>query len=124
MSDDSEVWEPELLESQLYGHDPENELPDHPLARTQQTRGPRRLPVMWSRVISIAEDGDEDIDIYSIVEDIQILASQSREPPPRRGADWAPLFLPTTYAREHTDMTLEHYRLGERRLKTLGIEVS
>jgi hypothetical protein len=35
MSEDSEVWEPELLESQLHGHDPENELPDHPLARTQ-----------------------------------------------------------------------------------------
>ena len=34
------------------------------------------------------------------------------------------MFLPTTYAREHTDMTLEHYKLGERRLKTLGIEVS
>jgi hypothetical protein len=79
---------------------------------------------MWSRVISIADDEDGDIGVYSIVEDIQILASQPREPLPRRGAEWAPLFLPTTYAREHTDMTLEHYRLGERRLKTLGIEVS
>ena len=88
------------------------------------TRGPKKLPVMWSRVISITEDADEDIGVYSIVEDIEILANQLRVPPPRRGADWAPLFLPTTFAREHIDMTLEHYRLGERRLKTLGIEVS
>jgi hypothetical protein len=79
---------------------------------------------MWTRVISIADDEDMDIDVYSIVEDIEILESQQREPPPRRGADWAPLFLPTSYSREHTDMTLEHYKLGERRLKTLGIEVS
>jgi hypothetical protein len=79
---------------------------------------------MWTRVISITKDADEDIGTYSIVEDIQILESQSREPPPRRGVEWAPLFLPTTYAREHIDMTIELYRLGERRLKTLGIEVS
>jgi hypothetical protein len=78
MSDDSEVWEPELLESQLHGHDPENEMPDHPLANTQKTRGPKRLPVMWSRVISITDDADEDIGIYSIVEDIEILLSQNR----------------------------------------------
>ena len=82
------------------------------------------MPVMWTRVISITDDTDEDVGVYSIVEDIEILESQLREPPPRRGADWAPLFLPTTYAREHTDMTLEHYMLGERRLRTLGIEVS
>jgi hypothetical protein len=79
---------------------------------------------MLTRVISITDDTNEDIGIYSIVKDIEILESQAREPPPRRGADWAPLFLPTTYAREHTDMTLDHYMLGERRLKTLGIEVS
>jgi hypothetical protein len=60
MSEDSGVWEPELLESQLHGHDPENELPDHPLATTQRARGPKWLPVMWSRVISIADDGDSN----------------------------------------------------------------
>ena len=32
--------------------------------------------------------------------------------------------MPTAYAKEHNDMTLEHYKLGERRMKTLGIEVS
>ena len=124
MDDDSEVWEPELLESQLHGHDPENELPDHPLATTQLARGPKRLPVMWSRVISITQDEDEDVGVHSIVEDIQIIASLPRQPPGRRDGEWAPLFLPTTFARGHNDMTLEHYKLGERRLKTLGIEVS
>jgi hypothetical protein len=33
---------------------------------------------MWSRVISITDDADEDIGIYSIVKDIEILASQHR----------------------------------------------
>jgi hypothetical protein len=31
---------------------------------------------MWSRVISITDDADEDIGIFSIVKDIEILASQ------------------------------------------------
>ena len=43
---------------------------------------------------------------------------------PRRAVEWAPIFLPTQYAKEHPDITLEHYRLGERRLRTLGEEIS
>ena len=34
------------------------------------------------------------------------------------------MFLPTAYAKEHLDITMDLYRLGEKRLKTLGIEVS
>jgi hypothetical protein len=78
MSDDSEVWEPELLESQLHGHDPENDLPEHPMATTQQVRGRKKLPVMWTRVISITDDADEEVGVYPIEEDIEILASQPR----------------------------------------------
>ena len=34
------------------------------------------------------------------------------------------MFLPTTYAREHEDINLENYMLGEKRLRTLGVEIS
>ena len=47
-----------------------------------------------------------------------------RPPPPRRGGEWAPLFLPTAYAKAHPDISQEQYRLGERRLKSLGEEIS
>jgi hypothetical protein len=33
---------------------------------------------MWTRVISISEDADEDIGVYTIAEDIEILASLPR----------------------------------------------
>jgi hypothetical protein len=37
---------------------------------------------------------------------------------------WEPIFLPTAYAKDHPDISMEQYKLGERRLKNLGVEVS
>ena len=52
------------------------------------------------------------------------MAAIPRPPRPRRAEDWTPLFLPITYAKEHEDINLEDYRIGERRLRTLGEEIS
>ena len=35
-----------------------------------------------------------------------------------------PIFQSTAYAKEHPDLNLEAYRLGEKRLRMLGVEVS
>ena len=79
---------------------------------------------MWSRVISVSEDQDQDIGTYAIKEDYSAMTAMPRPPPPRRAGEWAPIFLPTEYAKAHNDITLEHYQLGERRLRTLGEEIS
>lgn len=71
-------------------------------------------------MISIEEDQDEDIGSYPIEEDYAAMTAMPRPPPPRRAGEWAPIFLPTEYAKAHNDITLEHYQLGEKRLKTLG----
>ena len=70
MSSDSDDWEPELQESQLHGHDPENDLPDISIDTILSARGPRKLPLMWSRVISVSHDTDEQVGVYPIEEDI------------------------------------------------------
>jgi hypothetical protein len=45
--------------------------------------------------------------------------------PQRSSAEpWAALFLPKQYAKEHTGLTLKDYQLDEKRLRTLGVEVS
>jgi hypothetical protein len=75
-------------------------------------------------VISISEDADSDLGSYSIEEDMQVMASIPRPPRARRAEEWAPLFLPTDYAKAHPDISLQDYRLGEKRLKTLGEEIS
>ena len=70
MSSESDDWEPELLESQLHGHDPEIELPDLILDTVQRKRGPKKLPLMWSRVISVSEDSYIELGSYEIELDI------------------------------------------------------
>ena len=123
-SDDSDNWEPELLESQLHGIDPENEVEGFGPPDIISKRGPKKLPIQWSRVISISEDADSDIGVFPIEEDTASMAEIPRPPPPRRAIQWQPLFLPTAYSKAHPDIGLEQYRLGERRLRILGEEIS
>ena len=52
------------------------------------------------------------------------MSALPRPPRARRAEDWNPLFLPTEYAKAHPDIGLESYRLGDKRLKTLGEEIS
>ena len=124
MSEDSDSWEQELLESQLHGIDPENDPVMESADRVPTKRGPKKLPLMWSRVICIPQDSVLDVGSYELETDMAVFQNQPRLLPPRREIEWAPLFLPTTYAREHEDISLETYRLGEKRLRTLGVEVS
>ena len=124
MSSNSSSWEPELLESQLHGIDPENGPLDESAERVPAKRGPKKLPSMWSRVICVGKDIDVDHSCYHIEEDMAVMAAIPRPPRARRAEEWAPLFLPTAYAREHVDISLENYRLGEKRLRTLGVEIS
>lgn len=79
---------------------------------------------MWSRVISVSEDQDADIEVFTLEEDMKVMAALPKPPQARRGGEWQPLFLPTYYSKAHPDICLEQYRLGERRLKTLGEEIT
>ena len=120
MNNDSDSWEPELLESQLHGIDPENDLEEQSAQELKVARGPKKIPIMWSRVISVSEDNDEDIEIHPIEGDMAAMTALPRPPRARRAEEWKPLFLPTFYSKEHPDICLEQYRLGERRLKLWG----
>ena len=62
--------------------------------------------------------------MHPLEEDMAEMSSLPRQPRPRRAEEWAPLFLPTLYAKDHQDINLEDYRLRERRLRTLGEEIS
>ena len=124
MESQESEWEPELLESHLMGHDPEVEEFEIQPPVEKARRGPKKLPLMWSRVISISEDGDEDIGVYNIEFDLLELATKPKPPPPRRGAEWAPIYQPTSYSKSHPDISMDSYAIGEKRLRSFGIEVS
>ena len=124
MEDEESDWEPELLESQLLGHDPEDQGFQIQLPVEPAKRGPKKLPVMWSRVISISEDEDEDIGVFNIEYALLELLDLPRPLPPRREAEWAPIFQPQAYSKEHEDIYMAGYAIGEKRLRILGIVFS
>ena len=124
MESDESEWEPELLESHLVGHDPENEEFEVLPPVQPSKRGPKKLPVMWSRVIAISQDSDADIGVFNIEFDLKALLTLPRPPILRRNVEWAPIFLPTSYSKAHPDISLDSYALGVNRLRYFGTEVS
>ena len=84
MDSDKSEWEPELLESHLVGHDPEGEEFEIQPSVQPKKRGPKPMPVQWSRVISISEDADEDIGGFNIEYELLELSHAARPPPQRR----------------------------------------
>ena len=70
MSSDSDSWVPELLESQLHGHDPENDIEEMSFQQLPAQRGPKRIPIMWSQVVCVSEDVDVEVEIRPIEADM------------------------------------------------------
>ena len=127
MESDESEWEPELLESHLVGHDPENEEFEVLPPVQPSKRGPKKLSVMWSCVIAISQDSDADIGVFNIEFDLKALLTLPRPPILSRNVEWPDLptdELPTSYSKAHPDISLESYALGVNRLRYFGTEVS
>ena len=43
---------------------------------------------MWSRVISVSEDQDADIEVFTLKEDMKVMAALPKPPQARRGGEW------------------------------------
>jgi hypothetical protein len=56
MESESEDWEPELMESELVGHDPDDEHEEIEDIRVMKPRGRKKIPPLWSGLISIRYD--------------------------------------------------------------------
>ena len=73
MESESDHWEPELMESQLLGHDPDDlsfEIED---TRVKKKRGPKKIPPLWSGLISVRHDEEFKYEDRIIQEDIDAL---------------------------------------------------
>ena len=84
MESESDDWEPELLESQLVGHDPDYEFQDIIDVRVKKPRGPKKIPPLWSGLISIRHQEEHKFEGHIIQDDIDALKQIPRQPPPRR----------------------------------------
>ena len=101
----------ELDEDRLWPHDPDGPswAPILEEAPVPKKRGRKKIPELWTRVISISHDQPEDLATYVVAEDLETKDERLIYPRNRRNNrdDWKPLFQPKTYAREHTDMNLD-----------------
>ena len=84
----------------------------------------RRLPELWTRVISISSDNLTDLKVYSIASDL--LLEQGYEKVRKRKGDpeWEIHFSPKLYLDQHPNLDLERSRLTVDRLKKYGEQVS
>ena len=74
--------------------------------------------------MSLDVDDPLKMDIHQIVADILVAQGIPRVPTARRNKEWKPIFCPRGFLKDHTDITLEHYALGEKRLRNFAIEVT
>ena len=75
------VEDDELAEDRLWPHDPDGAswAPTETVATKK--RGRRKIPEMWTRVISIVHDDPTDVDVFEIEKDKETL--DQRLPYPR-----------------------------------------
>ena len=48
-----------------------NDIVEEAIIETKSLRGRKKIPLQWTRVISLSYDSDEELGVYSIEEDTQ-----------------------------------------------------
>jgi hypothetical protein len=81
-----------------------------------KTRGRPRIPWRWTRVINVDTMTGEQARIWPTATDILVAEGLPAVPPRRREPEWQPIFWPKAFEKEHHDLTLENYRIGEKRM--------
>ena len=93
-------------------------------SETNIKRGRKKLPDLWTRVVSMSCDNLTNIKGYSIATDL--LVNEGIEPPKKRknAKEWHPVFMPKMFASEMESMDLEAYALSSNNLKKYSEIVS
>ena len=100
---------------------------EHAATNTQdlaETKTSRRLPELWTRVISINVDDLERVRTYPIATDLLVADGIELGQRDAGQQPWAPLFSPRGFAEQYPDATLDQYRFTPERLRQYGVQVS
>ena len=81
----------------------------------------RRLPNMWTRVISLSHDNIDDLKVYAVHQDLAVAEAMVRAPPRRQKPGYGePTFWPDDYLDGRTVDSLDRYTLSEAQQKKYG----
>ena len=74
-------------------------------------RGPKKIPELWTRVISMSYDRLDLLKSYSVASEL-LLAAGFPEPEKKWARKYKLLFNPKEFVREFKDITLDGFRLS------------
>ena len=83
-------------------------------------RGAKKLPDMWSRVISIGTDNLEDLKVFPLATDLLLKEGYQKGRKRKGEPDWECHFSPKQYLEMHPNPELEKMKITEDRLRRYG----
>ena len=88
--------------------------PDVSMAsRSISSRGAKRIPQQWTRIISVDHDAEEDIVAVSIDVDQQLSGGIVEVPNQQGKKNWNPLFISNKFLEDYADLKLEDFVLKD-----------
>ena len=88
-------------------------------------RAGRRLPDLWTRVISVRQSKVEDLKTFILHQDLEVAGSMVRPPLKRqREGDKEMVYWPDKELSGQTDLSLEKHTLKETKLKSYAKQIS
>ena len=72
-------------------------------------------------MISLSQDNLDTIETYEVEEDIKNTEDFRLGLMRTRNITWTPIFHPKQYKDDHPDLSMDQYRLKEKRSKALGV---
>ena len=110
-----------------FNFDLDQEISEHPWDPLQAanqpdadpagTRGRRKLPELWTRVISVHHDDLNAIKPVALADDLKLAKGFPSSIMGNVTGQWKPLFHPRKFAEENPLMSLDRFRLSFEELK-------
>ena len=97
-------------------------LDDSNTSIVSKGRGRPKIPLKWSRVISLSDDNLTNLKVFELAPDLLIGGAMSKSNTRnRKEKKWKPIFWPDEYITEGHNMTLEGNKLSELQLKKQAV---
>ena len=94
------------------------------ISKSTAKSGGRKIPVQWSRVISLDHIKDGGINGFSVEEDMEYEPEISEAKSRRRKKQWEPLFFPKEFWKNHPFHQIDQNELSVKALKSLGKSIT
>ena len=88
-----------------------------------KSRGPKKIPPQWSRVIDIEDLGDDEHVGHVIAPDMEAILEGLKQIRKRSRKEWHPLFHPKHWWRDHPQHDLQEHLLNREELSVQGRRV-